>query len=168
MRDFVIFSAVDSNCLSSLTVILICWIWGLRFLIWLRSIMTAWSKSTPLKLTGFSVFCRVPIMINLWPAKENVLPIGSLEPKSWSAREWPITADFKSLSWIKLPDLRSRFKIGFRSELVARIVADSTMWSPVAVSWRIAIGAIFLILSLDSFILTRSSAVRFELLKWKI
>ena len=92
--------------------------------------------------------------------------MGSLEPKSWRARECPITADFRLLSWIKFPDLISRFRMSLRSELLAKIVAESTVLSPIAVSWRTARGAMFLILSLDSLILVKSSMVRFELLKW--
>lgn len=38
-----------------------------------------------------------------------------------------MTADFKLLSWIKLPDLISRLRRFLKSELVARMVPESTV-----------------------------------------
>ena len=77
VRVFLILSAVSVSLFESLTVMSICWICGLSDLTWLKSIMTDWSKSTPLKLTGFSSFCSVPITINLLPEKEKVFVQGN-------------------------------------------------------------------------------------------
>ena len=102
------------------------------------------SKSRRLRLMGSSVVANTPVTMKRWPKIVKVLPIGSVVLKSLRESDLPITADLREeLLWSlrKEPDLRGRWVILTKSEVVPRIFTESMVCLALTVREVIESGA---------------------------